>query len=167
MEIASAPLAMGRPLLAPPGVSPDLVAILRRRYRRLCGPCLPGGLRETVDCMRHRTLRPEAGGSPGQNPMTRLTRRDNGWWRSTMPQLVRIPNSAVPRCRDRDDWEDPRPRCLSFMLATPVGAEFVSDFYKLKNRSLSLSDTAPAAVTMCTGGSSPATSESTFRAIRR
>ena len=30
MEIASAPLAMGRPLLAPPGVSPELVATLRR-----------------------------------------------------------------------------------------------------------------------------------------
>ena len=30
MEIASAPLAMGRPLLAPPGASPELVATLRR-----------------------------------------------------------------------------------------------------------------------------------------
>ena len=29
MEIASAPLALGRPLLAPPGVSPALIAILR------------------------------------------------------------------------------------------------------------------------------------------
>jgi tripartite-type tricarboxylate transporter receptor subunit TctC len=30
MEIASAPLALGRPLFAPPGVAPELVAILRR-----------------------------------------------------------------------------------------------------------------------------------------
>ena len=66
MEIASAPLAMGRPLLAPPGVSPELVAILRRSLSQTFAD--PDYLAdcEKRSCMRHRALRRSVSGSSSE-----------------------------------------------------------------------------------------------------